>query len=246
MPVCAIRLIAFVVLLLAGALAVGGLPGCGGTCTCEEAPAGEDEPPVSEGADDVGAEDGGFPEHAPGDAGILVINEVDYDNPGADTQEFIEIHNPGPEDIALAGLALVLINGGSGVEYDRYALDEAAAVLPAGGYLVIGSASLLATLPADTLRLALGGSLQNGAPDGLALVDTVGARVLDALSYEGTIIEAQISELSEAVTLVEGLPTPVVDDNALGSLARTPNGQDTDVARDDWQYAPVPTPGASN
>jgi hypothetical protein len=225
-------------------LLIGSLAGCGGTCKCSEPGA----PGEGAGAADAGTEGsaGGDVVVAPGDPTVLVINEVDYDNPGSDAHEFVEIFNPGTEDVPLAGLALLLINGDSGTEYDRYALDATAAVLPAGGYLVIGSASLLATLPPGPLQITLGGSLQNGAPDGMALVDVARARVIDTLSYEGALVLALIPELGGPVTLVEAVATPVIDNNALGSLARTPNGQDTDVARDDWQYAPVPTPGVSN
>ncbi len=244
MPVFAAARAHLLLLFLMVLLPTLPLVGCGGACKCTES--GD----ASDAANDDGPAVGGGPADdavvATGDPGVLVINEVDYDNPGSDAHEFVEIHNPGPDDVALAGLALLLINGDSGAEYDRYALDASAPVLPAGGYLVIGSASLLGTLPAGALQITLVGNLQNGAPDGVALVDTVGAQVIDTLSYEGALVSALIPELGGPVTLVEAVPTPVVDNNALGSLARTPNGQDTDVARDDWQYAPVPTPGTSN
>ena len=220
------------------------LASCGASCKCGGLVAGAED--SSGDTETSGPGDPGEGVVATGDPSVLVINEVDYDNPGADAHEFVEIHNPSTEDVPLAGLALLLMNGESGTEYDRYDLETAAAALPAGGYLVVGSTSLLATLPTGTSQIALAGNLQNGSPDGLALFDTVGARLIDALSYEGALVSAIIPELGGPVTLVEAVPTPVVDNNALGSLARTPNGHDTDVARDDWQYAPVPTPGAPN
>ena len=36
-------------------------------------------------------------------ANHLVINEVDYDQIGSDSAEFIEIYNPSPSPISLAG-----------------------------------------------------------------------------------------------------------------------------------------------
>jgi len=40
----------------------------------------------------------------------LVINEVDYDQVGTDTAEFIEVYNSGSQAIDLSTLALVLVN----------------------------------------------------------------------------------------------------------------------------------------
>ncbi len=51
------------------------------------------------------------------------------------------------------------------------------------------------------------------------------------------------------VSLVEGtvLPAATADSNtAPGSLARTPNGRDTDNAAMDWTFVSMPTPGAAN
>ena len=41
----------------------------------------------------------------------LIINEVDYDQPGSDTAEFIELYNSGPTSIDLNGYTLDLVNG---------------------------------------------------------------------------------------------------------------------------------------
>ena len=81
----------------------------------------------------------------------LVINEVDYDQVGADDGGFVEIANTGTAAATLTGTALVLVNGGDGTEYSRKALTG---TLAAGAKLVVDV------------------DPQNGAPDGLALVDT--------------------------------------------------------------------------
>jgi hypothetical protein len=47
----------------------------------------------------------------------LVINEVDYDNVGTDTQEFVEIFNGTGAGVPLADYAVVLVNGGNNLEY---------------------------------------------------------------------------------------------------------------------------------
>ena len=47
----------------------------------------------------------------------LVVNEVDYDNVGTDTQEFVEIFNGTGKSVPLADYAVVLVNGGNNLEY---------------------------------------------------------------------------------------------------------------------------------
>jgi hypothetical protein len=57
---------------------------------------------------------------------------------------------------------------------------------------------------------------------------------------------AQIDGFPGPVSLVEGLPTPLSDSNSLQvSLAREPNGTDTDKSANDWALA-GPTPGFAN
>lgn len=181
----------------------------------------------------------------------LVINEVDYDNPGAtDTAEFVEILNTAPTAANLAGLALVLVNGNDNAEYRRVDLG-AAGTLPAGGYLVVHAGAL--PLPAGTLSLTFpgcsDGCIQNGAPDGVALIDSASHTLIDALSYEGGIAAAAIGGFAAPVSLVEGTPLSVgvADSNSVdGSLIRNPNGTDTDDANSDWTFSAAPTPGAAN
>ena len=166
------------------------------------------------------------PPPPPPPAGGLVVNEVDYDQVGTDGEGFVEIANRGGTDADLTGLALVLVDGGQSAEYDREALTG---TLAPGGYLVV------AVDP------------QNGAPDGIALVDTDGGALLDALSYEGPITGAVIG--GATYSLVEGtmLPADVADSNTVdGSLSRIPNGTDTNDAAADWRFTTTVTRGAAN
>jgi len=48
--------------------------------------------------------------------------------------------------------------------------------------------------------------IQNGAPDGLAVVDSVTHTVIDALSYEGSITRCHAARVRGTVSLVEGTP----------------------------------------
>lgn len=166
------------------------------------------------------------PPPPPPPAGRLVVNEVDYDQVGADSGGFVELYNGTGSAVTLDGLALVYVNGGDGAEYGR---DTLTGTLAPGEYRVVAA------------------ELQNGAPDGLALVDTATGALRDALSYEGEITAAQIG--GAVYSLVEGtvLPASVADSNtANGSLVRNPNGRDTDDAASDWAFTTTPTPGAAN
>ena len=164
-------------------------------------------------------------EPPPPPEGTLVLNEIDYDQVGADTGGFVEIHNAGTGAADLSGVALVLVDGGTGTEYARRTLTGS---LAAGAYLVV---------EVDP---------QNGAPDGAALLGPGGA-LLDALAYEGAIEAATIG--SATYDLVEGTPLPATtaDSNTVdGSLSRVPNGSDTNDAAADWAFTATVTRGAAN
>ena len=178
------------------------------TLTCEAAP--DEQPPP--------------PPPPPAENAKLVINEVDYDQVGADGNGFVEIHNTGGAAADLSNVDLVAVNGGDGSEYDRVALTGS---LAAGGYLAVAM------------------TLQNGAPDGLALLD--GTTLVDALSYEGAITAATIG--GQTYNLVEGtvLAATVEDSNTVaGSLIRNPNGKDTNDAASDWAFTTTVTREAAN
>jgi large repetitive protein len=120
----------------------------------------------------------------------------------------------------------VLVNGGDGTEYDRVELSGS---LAAGGHLAVDV------------------DAQNGAPDGVALINTATGTLLDALSYEGEIHAATIS--GQTHDLVEGaaLATATADSNTVaGSLSRLPDGTDTNNAATDWAFTTTATPGAAN
>ncbi|MBK5266764.1 MAG: ExeM/NucH family extracellular endonuclease [Acidimicrobiia bacterium] len=97
----------------------------------------------------------------------VFINEIHYDNTGADVGEAVEI--AGPVGTDLTGWTLQPYNGSNGAAYSATAL---AGTIPdqQGGY--------------GTLSFSISG-LQNGSPDGIALVDA-GSSVVEFLSYEGS------------------------------------------------------------
>lgn len=180
-------------------------------------------------------------------AANLVINEVDYDTIGTDTMEFIEIYNPTAAAVNLSGYLLSLVNGSNGAEYLSLDLSSAGTIA-AYGYLVVSSATVSVPAGVPVIHFAYAANnVQNGSPDGIALVHSTTGTLVDALSYEGSVTAAVVTGITGTVTLVEGTVTAAADDNISdGSLVRCPNGNDTDDANVDWQFKPGPNPGAAN
>ncbi len=177
----------------------------------------------------------------------LVINEVDYEQPGTDVAEFVELYNPSRSVIDLTDLELVLVNGGYSPpsDYDRIPLAEVGSLNP-GEYLVVAAETVSVDPQAHVIRFAApDGNLQNGgtSPDGLAIMSVSTGEVIDALSYEGELRNAVID--GATVDLVEGQPT-TAEDTGDGSLARYPNGTDTNNAAADWILTSTITPGSAN
>jgi DNA/RNA endonuclease G (NUC1) len=94
------------------------------------------------------------------------IAEIHYDNDGGDIGEAIEVE--GPAGTSLAGWTLVLYNGNGGASYNTRELNG--------------------TIPDQcdgrgALSFSYANVIQNGSPDGVALVH--GTTVVEFLSYEG-------------------------------------------------------------
>ncbi len=178
----------------------------------------------------------------------LVINEVDYDQINTDNAEFIEIYNPSSTAVSLAGKQLILINGNTGDAYDT--IDLGTGTLAGNAYLVIAGANVSVTSPATKRDPGwTTDKIQNGAPDGIALIDNVAHTLIDALAYEGGMTMIDLPGFAAPVSLVEGtmLPVASADSNtAEASLCRSPNGQDTDDAAADWRVCAVPSAGLTN
>jgi hypothetical protein len=178
----------------------------------------------------------------------LIINEVDYDQIGTDTTEFVEVLNKGTNTINLSHYALAFINGNNNLEYLRVALNG---VISGGQYLVVASTNLTGIVAgARVLYFPAGeNNVQNGAPDGLALINTGALTIYDAFCYEGAMPAANINGFTGTRSLVEGtaLSASIADSNTInGSLARLPDGTDNDNAAADWNFTTTPTPGGPN
>ncbi len=163
-----------------------------------------------------------------GNAAVFV-NEIHYDNTGADSGEFVEL--AGPTGTDLTGWALALYNGSPAAlaAYSTVTLDGR--VL--GDDTGTGYGFSVVAFPAN--------GIQNGAPDGLALIDPDG-NVQQFLSYEGSF--TAVAGPAAGLTAVD---IGVVEDaaTALGfSLQLAGDGMDSaDFA---WAGPAPGTPGCSN
>ena len=132
------------------------------------------------------------------------INEIHYDNASTDTGEFFEI--AGTAGVSLAGWSLVGYNGSNGSVYDTIALSGTLPMQDGCG---------------GTLDFAMAG-MQNGSPDGLALVNAQGDLV-EFISYEGVFAAtagAALGESSVDLGVSETSSTPVGDSLQLGGAGR--------------------------
>ncbi len=160
----------------------------------------------------------------------VVINEVDYDQPGTDSAEFIELFNAGSSVISLDNYSIDLINGSNSSSYRN--IDLSGFSISAGSYFVICSnASLVANC--NYSFTSSNGWIQNGAPDAVALYEST--NLLDSLSYEGLLSP-----------YTEGDALTVKDNNAdIISISRIIDGADSNHNALDFELGCI-TPGSAN
>jgi len=167
------------------------------------------------------------------------ISEIHYDNAGTDTGEFIEVSAPAATD--LTGWKIVLYNGAGGAAY-RTNLLTAIVPVACGDRKVV-----VVNYPVD--------GVQNGSPDGIALVDPAN-HVVEFLSYEGGMTAAGVvSDANPAGGMVsidigvsEPGTTPVghsvwrlaTGANVWSGPGANPNGKN--VCNDDDEPPPPPPP----
>src|SRR6266508_996877 len=96
------------------------------------------------------------------------FSEIHYDNTGTDAAEAIEVSGPAGTDVS--DWRIVLYNGNGGASYRA---DTLRTTIPA----TCGDRGVV------VVNYPVNG-IQNGSPDGMALVDGAGA-VVEFLSYEG-------------------------------------------------------------
>lgn len=166
-------------------------------------------------------------------AASLVINEMDYAQPGIDSSEFIEIKNTGAVSVNLSAIDLLLVNGtgGGAALYDTIALP-AVNLAPNQYFVVCGNASKVSNCNMD---LSATEWLRDGSPDAVAL--SVAGTLIDAVSYNG----------NTGIPYIEGAGVGLEDDSTVANfgISRLPDGADTDVNNADFSQRCI-SPGVSN
>ena len=157
-----------------------------------------------------------------GGTGTVWINEIHYDNSSTDVNEGVEI--AGPAGTSLSGYSLVAYNGSGGSSYS--------------------TTNLSGTLTDQSNGFGFAWfniSLQNGGPDGIALVDSTGS-VVEFLSYEGSFTASggpANGIASTDIGVSESSSTPSGYSLQLG-------GSGSSGADFSWQSESVDTPNAVN
>ena len=89
--------------------------------------------------------------------------------------------------------------------------------------------------------------IQNGPADALMLFDVIGKRVIDTVSYNGTLHRAVLAGDPTERDATEGSAGAPADSNSTtGSLGRIPDGRDTGQNGADFRFSTRPTPGGPN
>jgi endonuclease/exonuclease/phosphatase family metal-dependent hydrolase len=184
-------------------------------------------------------------------APALVINEVDADQVGTDTQEFVELYDGGVGHVSLNGKTLVLFNGATDTAYTVVAFGPSD-FTDANGFFVVGDSAVSPT--PNKLFSTSSNSIQQG-PDAVALYSgsfSVGGAVtttnlIDALVYD----TGQADDAGLLVLLQAGQPQINENQNSLGttqSMSRVPDGISTNGGqRQTATYVEqTPTPSAFN
>lgn len=167
----------------------------------------------------------------PAPTGTPWINEFHYDDVAGDNTEFVEI--AGPAGLNLSGYTLYLYNGSGGGTYgDPVALSG---IIPDQGN---GFGTIAVVYP-DTAN----GTLQNGSPDGFALVGP-GNAVIEFISYEGVITAtngpaAGQTSVDVGATVTETNSTP--EGYSIGRV-----GTGSEASDFTWAIITDDTPGGRN
>lgn len=155
------------------------------------------------------------------------INELHYDNAGSDVGEFVEIVIENPGSYPLSDFTVHLYNGNDGTTYNNDALDNFTVGTTVGSY---------------TIYTWYPSSIQNGVPDGLALL------------YQGTVISGQFLSYEGSFTATDGPVSGVTSvDMGVSESGSTPvgeslqlSGSGTAYSNFTWQPPALETPGNLN
>lgn len=161
----------------------------------------------------------------------LTVNELVTGVTGAASNEFVEIVNTGTGGADLSGWKLVY-RSAAGTSDVALATIPEGTILPAGGFYLFGGAGYVGGPAADqtysTAIAATGGGIGLRNAEG-ALVDSLGWGTATNAFIEGTVA-----------------PAPPTVEAPGASLARQPDGDDTNDNAADFAIDDSPTPRGSN
>jgi uncharacterized protein (TIGR03437 family) len=177
----------------------------------------------------------------------VVINEVDSDQAGTDSAEFVEIYDGGSGNTSLTGLVVVFYNGTDDKSYAAFDLDTQRT--SASGYFTLGN-----TAVPGVGQVFPDGAMQNGA-DAIAIYAGNASDFPNGTPVTtNNLIDALVYDTNDAddaglLTLLNSGQPQVNEDSssngALNSNQRCPNG--SGGARNSSSYKQfAPTPGAAN
>jgi hypothetical protein len=174
----------------------------------------------------------------------IVINEFVYDDSGTDDYEFVELYNRSASPIDISGWTVLNPDAGGptyggGTGADQAHLIAAGAVIPPGGFYVLGNVNIVPAPVIGLSQILPANGLENGAADAIELRDLTGT-IIDRVVYES---------YGGAFGVMEGFG--IYGDCAMGNgpastISRKIDGWDTDDNGADFLCLTVPTPGASN
>ena len=170
-------------------------------------------------------------------AANLVINEIDYDQPGADRAEYIEIKNNDSITVNLYTYEIELVRQ-NGTDYGSFAMPQLH--IGPGDYFVACSGADADTVP--NCDLQFGSSIQNGStgPNAVALWFGTVITPVDTVSYEGVTVDPYTEDEN-----MLNLGAPEDDDAGQDGISRIPDGADSNSNNEDFSQRCL-TPGFAN
>ena len=139
------------------------------------------------------------------------LNELHYDNAGGDVGEFLEIVIENPGNYTLSDFEVYLYNGNNGTTYDNLSVDQFTQGNTEGDF---------------TLYYWEPNSIQNGAPDGIAI------------TYQGVVISGQFLSYEGSFTATDGPANGITSiDIGVSEPGSTPIGESLQLSGTGSQYS---------
>lgn len=169
-------------------------------------------------------------------ARAVLINEIDYDNPGTDTTEFVELVNETTLPVNLDGFSLVGFNGASPT-------DAAYRVIPLTGIIAPGGLFVIGNVPGANVDPTTNQDLfQNGEGDAIGLYSSGTFTVNTSTPTTAGLVDGVVYEGQDSFPTEFQLAAVSDDSSTNASLQRSPLTPGTGP----FAFATPPTPGLVN